>query len=143
MAAALDALPLARAKRELSIPESVTDDDVLLTEQIAGAVSFCVHITGYPLEDTDAADVDPLLTVAAVATLRHLYDGLLDMPHRRALFALLQPLVRIAVSLETLAKGVSGLNCQGSQYLAIRAPGFSPPHQHQGTTAKLPIGTTK
>ena len=103
MATALDVLSLARAKRELAIPESVTDDDTLLREQIEGAVSFCVHLTGYPLEDTDAADVDPLLTVAAVATLRHLYDGLLDMPHKRALFALLQPLVRIAVSLETLA----------------------------------------
>ena len=54
MATALEILPLARQKLELSIPLAITDDDSLITGHIGAAVDFCGRLTGLDLGAMDA-----------------------------------------------------------------------------------------
>ena len=91
MAIAIDILSLDRAKRELSIPANVTDDDALLTEQIGSAVQWCMETTGHNLSEVDAGAVPEGYKAACVFALRRLYDGLVALPPASAVFALLRP----------------------------------------------------
>ena len=97
MATALEVLSLDRARRELSIPAAVHDDDVLLTGHIDSAVDWVFRQTGRELATTVAADVPPGLIAACVAVCRELYDGHLNWPNSRVLYRLIAP-YRVIVS---------------------------------------------
>ena len=89
MATALDVLPLDRAKRELGVPEAITDDDTLITGNAAAAVDFCTRVTGIDLAELDTADIPPLLTQASVIVTRLLYDGIANMKATSSVFPML------------------------------------------------------
>ena len=91
MAVAIDILSLARAKRELAIPQNVVDDDALLTEQIGSAVEWCMAQTGHNLPDVVAGTVPGGFKAAAVFALRRLYDGREVTPPTAGVWALLAP----------------------------------------------------
>ena len=88
MATALEILSLERMKLELSVPEAITDDDVLLEGHIDSAVDWVFRQTGRELATTVAA---------CVAVVRELYDGHLNWPNSRALYRLIAP-YRVIVS---------------------------------------------
>ena len=91
MAVAIDILGLDRAKRELSIPANVTDDDALLTEQIGSAVEWCMSQTGHDLAEVTAGTVPAGFKAAVIFTLRRLYDGIATTPANAAVWSLLAP----------------------------------------------------
>ena len=91
MAVAIDIIGLDRAKRELSIPANVTDDDALLTEQIGSAVEWCMSQTGHELSEVTAGTVPAGFKAAVIFTLRRLYDGIATTPANAAVWSLLAP----------------------------------------------------
>ena len=91
MAVPIDILGLDRAKRELSIPANITDDDALLTEQIGSAVEWCLAQTGHELSEVTAGTVPAGFKAAVVFTLRRLYDGITTTPANAAVWSLLAP----------------------------------------------------
>ena len=102
MATALEVLPLARAKRELSIPASAGDDDTLLTDQIGSSVDFASRVAGLDVAAMDADDIPPSFIAGCIALLRLLYDGIQNWRPLNAIWALLAPHRTLAVGIISL-----------------------------------------
>ena len=109
MAVAIDIVGLDRAKRELSIPANVTDDDALLTEQIGSAVEWCMAQTGHDLAEVTAGTVPAGFKAAVIFTLRRMYDGIVTTPANAAVWSLLSPYRGIEFSGDSDATPALGL----------------------------------
>ena len=92
MATALDVLPLARMKRELAIPETVMDHDVLVLEQIRSSVSFASLLSGLDIEDMTVDEVPQAYVAACIGLTRSLYDGIQNWSVAASFYHLLAPL---------------------------------------------------
>ena len=63
-------------ERELAIPETVMDHDVLVLEQIRSSVSFASLLSGLDIEDMTVDEVPQAYVAACIGLTRSLYDGI-------------------------------------------------------------------